>query len=338
MRCGIIGYGKMGKIREAAIKKAGSEVSLIYEPSVGGYAGTSLMTKYVKNYEEILQSDEIDAVFVCTPNNMNSHFVMKSLVAEKHVFCEKPPAHKAIELIEIKDFLKEDLKVMYGFNHRQHNSIIKAKELIETNEFGNIIWMRGRYGKSVDKNYFTEWRSNFEVAGGGILIDQGIHMLDLFLNFANNFDEMNGFISNNFWKRAGIEDNVFANFRNSETGVTASLHSTMTQWRHLFSLEIFLERGYIVINGLKTPSGTYGEETLTVAKSRTVAPAASWGSEEHFSFPVDNSWDREVLHFFDCIKHKKPIEYGTLDEAIKLMKIIDKIYYFKGEKGDNYQF
>jgi len=127
--------------------------------------------------------------------------------------------------------------------------------------------MRGRYGKSVDQSFYDQWRANPEHSGDGILLDQGIHMLDLFLHLHEGaFDQVEAFVSNLYWKMA-IEDNVFAILKDSESGVVASLHSTMTQWRHLFSLEVFLSTGYMVLNGLKTSSGTYGDEVLSIAKN-----------------------------------------------------------------------
>jgi hypothetical protein len=114
--------------------------------------------------------------------------------------------------------------------------------------------------------------------------------------------------------------------RNNETGVAASLHSTMTQWRHLFALEIFLERGYLVLNGLKTPSGSYGNEVLTMAKNRTESPVATWDSEEHIEYYTDKSWEEEVGHFFDSIQNNTPITTGTSDDALKLMNMMDRIY------------
>ena len=156
------------------------------------------------------------------------------------------------------------------------------------------------------------------------MMDQGIHMLDLFLMMAGDFDEVQAFVSNLYWK-LDVEDNVFATFRSRE-GLVASLHSTMTQWRHLFSLEIFLEKGYIVINGLLTDSGTYGEEAMTVAKNRTAAPAATWRDEEHFRFDVDNSWRYEVQHFFEAIQQGTPIKIGSSQDALKVMRLIDRIY------------
>ena len=123
------------------------------------------------------------------------------------------------------------------------------KEIIEEKYLGKILWMRGRYGKEVDENYLKDWRVNPLESGGGIMLDQGIHMLDLFLYLGGEFDEVKSFVSNLYWKISGIEDNVFAIFKNNKTGLCASLHSTMTQWRYLFSLELFLEKGsYSIIS------------------------------------------------------------------------------------------
>ena len=245
----------------------------------------------------------------------------------KHVFCEKPPAFTASEVAKIRSVESEtQKKLMYGFNHRHHGAVIKMKELINSEKYGRVLWMRGRYGKSVDESYFDTWRADKKLAGGGILLDQGIHMLDLFNYLGGNFDKIHAFVSSLYWQLDGIEDNVFAILKNSESGLVASLHSTMSQWRHLFSLEVFLESGYMVLNGLKTSSGTYGDEVLSVAKNRTKAPAATWDDEERFTYPVDTSWVSEVDHFLQAIITDKPISIGTSLEAFELMTMVDKIY------------
>tara|TARA_Y100000591_G_C21411795_1_gene487885 strand:+ start:6 stop:476 length:471 start_codon:yes stop_codon:yes gene_type:complete len=150
-------------------------------------------------------------------------------------------------------------------------------------------------------------------------------MLDLFLYLGGGFDEVKAVVSNRYWN-LDVEDNVFAIYKNSETGLVASLHSTMTQWRHLFSLEIFLDKGYMVLNGLKTSSGTYGDEVLTVARNRTSAPAATWEDEEHITFHIDNSWQSEVRHFFNAIKNDTQITIGNSSEVLSVMELIDMTY------------
>jgi predicted dehydrogenase len=184
--------------------------------------------------------------------------------------------------------------------------------------------MRGRYGKSVPPDFKNNWRSKKQMSGGGIFIDQGIHMLDLFLMMCGDFYETKAFVSNLFW-HSDIEDNVFAMFRNKE-GTVASLHSTMTQWRHLFSLEMFLERGYITINGLLTSSGTYGEEQMTIAENRTAPPAAIWTSEEKIVYKINSSWQTEVKIFLDCVKTGTKVPVATTGDALKLMRLVDSVY------------
>lgn len=320
---GIIGFGKMGEIRYETIRKHGKgRVVGIYDPK--GVVSKPEVRCF-ESAEELIKSKEIDCIFVCTPNYLNKSLTLQCLTAGKHVFCEKPPAFTAKdveEVIAVEKICKK--KLMYGFNHRHHESIRKARELIDSGAYGRILWMRGRYGKSVDKNFYNDWRSKKELAGGGILMDQGIHLLDLFLLFAGDFEEARAYVSNLYWK-IDVEDNVFAILKN-EQGIVASLHSTMTQWRHLFSLEIFLEKGYIVINGLLTPSGTYGEERMTIAKNRTMAPAATWDDEEHVRFKINHSWYYEVEHFLDSVEKDKPVLFGTSNEALKLMRLVDKIY------------
>jgi 1,5-anhydro-D-fructose reductase (1,5-anhydro-D-mannitol-forming) len=324
MRIGIIGYGKMGQIRARTIESTGAGIiKSVYEKNLQ----TSVNYPRASSEDEILCDDSIDAVFVCTPNYKIPELCIKGLSNGKHVFSEKPPGlneNDVKRVIEVdKRFPK--LKLMYGFNHRHHDSIKQMKSIIDSKELGNILWMRGRYGKEVNESFFNEWRADPKLAGGGILLDQGIHMLDLFLHFAGHFDETSAFVSNLFWKIEGIEDNVFAIYRNNDSGVCASLHSTMTQWRYLFSLEVFLEEGSLILNGLKTSSGVYGDEVLTVRRNASKYDNRE-SSEETLTYEIDNSWASEITHFFDAINHNKEITYGSPSDALKLMNLIDKTY------------
>lgn len=321
---GIIGFGKMGQIRAKALLSSGKAVINLVSDKYILNRNTNFKT--TENSDDIINDPEIDAVFICTPNYLNKPLAIKALKAGKHVFCEKPPAFNSLEVEEIiQAEKKSNKKLMYGFNHRHHESIIHIKKLIDTKEYGKVLWMRGRYGKSVDKTFFDTWRAKKELAGGGILIDQGIHMLDLFLLLGGKFNTVKADISNLYWK-LDVEDNIFAIYKNTETGMVASLHSTMTQWRHLFSLEIFLQKGYMVLNGLKTSSGTYGDETLSIAKNRSSAPAATWKDEEHFTYKSDVSWSSGVDHFIDAIENDTIIRTGSSDDALAVMKLIDKTY------------
>jgi 1,5-anhydro-D-fructose reductase (1,5-anhydro-D-mannitol-forming) len=325
VRIGICGFGKMGQIRADAIEALG--IGKIVKVFDVAYEAEPRYPK-ATSIDEIVLDPDIDAVFVCTPNWLNKPTTLKALQTGKHVFCEKPPAFNGTEMREIIAAEKASGKVlMYGFNHRHHEAIRKMHELIASGEYGRVIWMRGRYGKSVDANYLDTWRADPKLAGGGILMDQGIHMLDLMLYIADQpFDEVKAMVSNLYWHAPGIEDNVFALFRNNSTGVSASIHSTMTQWRHLFSFEVFLERGYMVVNGLKTSSGTYGDEVLTVARNRSTAPAATWEDEVKHRYETDSSWSSEVQMFADAVTGKGEVRLGSSDHALAVLDLIDRIY------------
>jgi 1,5-anhydro-D-fructose reductase (1,5-anhydro-D-mannitol-forming) len=182
-----------------------------------------------------------------------------------------------------------DRKLMYGFNHRHHQSIQRMKEIVESGKLGKVLWIRGRYGKEVDQSFFNGWRAKPELAGAGILLDQGIHMIDLLMHLGGEFDEVSAFVSNLFWKIDGIEDNVFAIFRDSQSGICASVHSTMTQWRYLFALEVFMEGGALILNGLKTSSGAYGEEILTIKRNPSYLQDGRFESEEQIVYKIDTS-------------------------------------------------
>lgn len=331
-KIGICGLGKMGQIRAESIRnRSDAELVVVFDTQFP----TNPDCAIAKSVEDIINDPDIAAIFVCLPNFLNKQTTIAALRAGKHVFCEKPPAFSERDVDEIIVAEKASGKVlMYGFNHRQHDGVLKMSEIITSKEYGRPLWARRRYGKSVDESYLTGWRAKKSLAGGGILLDQGIHMLDLLLLVAGQpFDEVSAMVSNMYWKTDGIEDNVFAMMRVTETGFTASLHSTMTQWRHLFSLEVFLERGYCVLNGLKTSSGTYGEEILTIAKNRSQAPAATWDDEERIRYSEDYSWDRELAIFLDAIRTGRPVASGSSQQAKTVMAMIDRVYREKSHRA-----
>ena len=158
--------------------------------------------------------------------------------------------------------LHPSVKLKYGFNHRYHDSISDAKKIIESKKFGSIINFRGVYGKSMIIPFTGEWRSKRSDAGGGILLDQGIHMLDMLLFFSSKFDKVYSFISNNYWNH-NVEDNAYIMMQDKK-GRVAMLHSSATEWEHKFRLEITLEKALIELSGILSSSKSYGEEKLTI--------------------------------------------------------------------------
>lgn len=325
LRIGVLGFGKMGQLRaEMFLKQGHCEIVAIYDTVLP----PEPQFPVAASLDAIINDPSIDIVVICLPNYLIKSTTISALRQGKHVFCEKPPAMNSADLRAIADVYRSSCRtLMYGFNHRRHAAVMQMKSVVDSGNLGRVLWMRGRYGKSVDAEYLKGWRANKEMAGGGILLDQGIHMLDLFLYIGGQtFDEVQAMVSNLYWKTEGIEDNVFAMLRNRDTGMCAQLHSTMTQWRHLFSLEIFLEKGYMVLNGLKTGSGTYGDEVLTIARNRGSLPAVTWENEERHEYHVDESWEREVVEFLAALDQKEPQTHGTIDDAMAVMNLLDAIY------------
>ena len=214
---------------------------------------------------------------------------------------------------------------MYGFNHRFHLSVEDAKSVIESNKFGRIINLKGIYGKSQMISFNqTDWRTNRSKAGGGILLDQGIHMLDLMRYLSKEkFTEIFSFIDNAFWN-FDVEDNAYVMMRSSN-GVVAQLHSSATQWRHIFNLEITLEKGSLILGGLLTSSKSYGDETLTIITSN---PEKDKGDpkESISKYNEDISWDNEIKYFANSLADGSAIKRGSIDDAIETMRLIEAIY------------
>lgn len=328
IRVGIIGFGKMGKIRMNVINHH-PELSLIgISDVVPPEQNETLDCEFYKNYHDLLQKD-IDAVFVCTPNKFTPEIVISALNNKKHVFCEKPPGRNLNDVQNIIKAERENtcLKLKFGFNHRYHGAVMEAKSIVESGRLGKILWMRGIYGKSGGVDFEKQWRSNKEIAGGGILLDQGIHMIDLFRLFCGDFTEVKSFVTNSYWN-SDMEDNAFALLRN-EKGQVAMVHSSSTQWKHTFSLEIALEEGYVNISGILSSTRSYGHgERLIRARKEFENKSSAMGNpqEEITYFDQDRSWELEVENFVDCIKNDEKVSIGSSEDALKAMELVYKIY------------
>ena len=325
----IIGLGVVGKKRKKYIQE-NKNFNLIAISDIR-FKKNSIRNKiyYIKNYEDIFKMNKnLDCVFITLPNYLSAKVTIKALRKKINVFCEKPPAKNYSELLKVKKYLKKGLKLKYGFNHRYHGSIKMTKNIIDSKKLGNVLNIRGLYGKSKILTYAkTDWRSKKKFAGGGILTDQGIHMLDLINHFCGNFNEYKSFISNKYWKH-DVEDDVFAIFKNKNT--IASIHSTALQWEHKFRLEISLERGAIILNGILSGSKTYGKEKIQILEK-----VKKNLKKRNFFYKKDNSWKEEVDEFANIVKNNSSVTIGNLSDALNVMKMIDKIYKNENEWKKN---
>jgi predicted dehydrogenase len=329
MKCVVIGYGYMGQIRKQVVESmAGLELVGICDQYLGP-AETGVAYRHFSDYKTALEEADPDLVFVCTPNSYSPEICVYALGKGCHVFCEKPPGKNVEDIRRIMDAEKAQSgpKVMFGFNHRHHPAILEAKSIVDAGRMGEILWLRGLYGKSGGGGGFEEsWRNNPAVSGGGILLDQGIHMLDLFRLFCGDFSQIQGMLNTSYWN-IPVEDNAFVLLRN-ERGQTAQLHSSATLWKHTFQLEIGLQEGYLTAQGLLSKSGSYGRETLIIGRKPRPNQTAAVGNprEEVVYFDRDLSWELQVRELVQCIRENRPVTDSSTVDALRVMEIIDGVY------------
>ena len=334
VRVGIAGFGKIGQVRAHMLEKnVNSKVVAVFDVKKPDNLNNNI--KFSESFEELLNQD-IDAVFICAFNNVLADYTTLALKSGKHVFCEKPPARTTEELksvIEIEN--NSNLILKYGFNHRYHYSVQEAKKIIDSGSMGKLLWLRGVYGKAGSIDYHKNWRNYRKYSGGGILIDQGIHMLDLMRYFSGqDFIHINSFVTTSYWDIKS-EDNAFAIMQSAHK-VTAMLHSSATQWKHKFLLEMCFEEGYINLDGILSGTRSYAPEKLVVGRREfeDITFAMGKPKENTTWFENDDSWKLEVNEFVNAVLGKGKIEHGTSKDAFETLKLVEKIYENSGFYSD----
>ena len=272
-----------------------------------------------------LFDQDFDILFVCLVNNVAAETTIRGLKKGCHVFCEKPPGMNVNEIEQVIKVEKKfpNLKLKYGFNHRYHDSVEKAISIVKNKTLGEIVNLRGVYGKSMIIPFSGGWRSQKELSGGGILLDQGIHMLDLMRLFSGEFKEVKSYISNSFWNHE-VEDNAYALLKDYK-GRISMINSSATQWHHKFTLEINLTEGYIILDGIVTGSKSYGNENIIIGKRDRFSEKGQLEFTQT-QFLDDNSWEKEINSFIDSIINDKDILSGSSHDALECMKLVFGIY------------
>lgn len=337
LKIAIAGYGVVGERRHHYLNKhPNTEVVAICDNKFGENKPKINGVQVFKTPMEIFDNVQVDALFVCLPNEIAPEVTIEALNRQMHVFCEKPPGRTLTDIRNVIEAEQSNpsLKLKYGFNHRYHDSIKKSLEIIKSGELGQVLNMRGTYGKSAfipwprpSAEYLgysgsKYWRTSREVAGGGILLDQGIHMVDLMRTFGGEFSNVKSIVKNDYWNH-DVEDNAYALMTN-ETGVVAFLHSTATQWRHRFSLEVHLSEGALILEGILSGSRSYGQEKLTVVYRQDEDNGNP--QEQSTTYIKDNSWWEEICEFVDSVLYDKKISVGTSYDALKSMELVYSIY------------
>jgi predicted dehydrogenase len=311
LKVGIAGFGVVGKRRKECLDRQPDMcVTAVCDRTFGGEGALTDGIRYCQDYRQLLKHP-LDVLIVCLTNDIAAEVTIAGLDTGLHVLCEKPPGRTVDEVLQVMAHERRHprLKLMYGFNHRYHESVRDALRILRSGELGRVINIRGMYGKSKLITFNQPgWRTQRAIAGGGVLLDQGIHMVDLMRLFGGDFTEIHSFVSNNHW-HYDVEDNAYALMRTAD-GVVGMLNSSATQWRHRFHLDINLERGSLVLGGILSGTKSYGAETLTVVHAD---PDNDFGDprEQVTRYNRDPSWDHEISEFAQCILDDRPVQNGT---------------------------
>ena len=315
----IIGCGLIGRKRATAL--AGGVLVMacdLDESRALSLAALVPGCTTTTNAEEVFQSD-VSVVIVSTLNQALGPLALAAVKAGKHVLVEKPGAIRSEELELVQAAAEKNAVVVrVGYNHRFHPALQKARELVDAGAVGELMFIRARYGHGGRTGYDREWRANPEVSGGGELIDQGVHLIDLAGWFLGDFSQIAGHAMTSFWDMK-VDDNAFLSLRTAK-GQTAWLHASCTEWKNMFSFEIYGCTGKLQIEGL---GGSYGVERLTFYK---MLPEMGPPETTAWEFPRgDRSWELEMATFLEDIRLAREPQPG-LRESIATLRIVETIY------------
>jgi len=321
MNYAIIGCGLIGKKRVLGMP-AGSHLVVACDTNL---ARAEELVKLAKagracaDFNDAVSDPQVEAVFIATLNSTLQPIALAAVKHGKHVLVEKPAAISVRELDELEAAAqKTGALVRVGYNHRYHPAALKAVELFQSGALGPMMFVRGRYGQGGRVGYEKEWRADPKLSGGGELIDQGVHLIDLAGIFLGEFTTIEGHAATYFWNMP-VDDNAFLSLRNA-AGKTAWLQVSCSEWKNLFSLEIYGRDAKLHWEGL---GGSYGVERLTYYK---MLPQMGPPDTTIYEFPRgDESWKIEMAEFFEDIKLKRTPVPG-LKEARAALAVVEKIY------------
>lgn len=324
MNVAIIGCGVIGRRRSQHLAGARLVNCIDVDPSrAAAVASMFEGCAYGTDWREIVDRADVEAIIVATPHDLLAEILSAAIDAGKHVLVEKPAARHAGELEGLPQrATRRNVRVRVGFNHRYHRAFQHARRLVDRGVLGPLLFVRARYGHGGRPGYETEWRAQPHRSGGGELIDQGIHLIDLARWFLGEFVDVSGFAHTYFWDMP-VEDNGFMLLKTA-TKQVAFLHASCTEWKNTFSWELVGRDGKLQIDGL---GGSYGVEKLTFYE---MLPEMGPPETTSWEYPMaDNSWTTEMAEFIEDVRaHREPS--AGLQDAIAALAIVSRIYAESG--------
>jgi len=320
MRVAVIGCGLIGRKRAKALPNSVEIVGCVdSEESVAQEFAEQFDTQVFATPEDLLKAKKLDFVIVATQHRSLASLSLQVLSSGRHVFVEKPGAMDYQSLKAICEVARlKNLRIHVGYNHPYHPAIRAAIEFFKQGAIGEIMFLRAQYGHGGRLGYENEWRADKSKSGGGELIDQGTHLIDLAMHFLGDVKLDYAATPNYYWNTQ-LEDNAFISLKN-HAGNIAFLQASCTEWKNKFSLEIYGNLGKLDISGL---GGSYGKETLTFHKMLPrMGPPLSENWE--FSEP-DNSWALEINEFIEDLNTGSR-KSDNVESSLQILRLVDEIY------------
>lgn len=323
LRLGIVGFGLIGR-RRAQIAAEDGRAALVGvadpTPTAREIAAKQFQVPVFADAEELLNREPLDLLVVATPNSLAVPIAISALRRGLHVLIEKPPGTDAAQCRRLASAAARSGRLLkVGFNHRYHPALARLLTGVRQGEIGEVINLRAQYGHGGRPGYENEWRGRPQLSGGGELLDQGVHLLDLVHGLMGMPETVFAMLQTAVWPVHPLEDNGFALLR-YPNGAVGSLHSSWTQWKNHFSLEVFGTRGALIAEGL---GGSYGPERWILHRRRPEGGAPDT-HEETFSGP-DESWRIEWEEFLSGILHNMPYQ-GTPSDGLGVMTMLQALY------------
>ena len=320
MRIGIVGCGLIGRKRAQAAVACGHAVTAVVDSC--RERAESLAAEMAAMFGSTCDAqffDQVDVVVVATTHEYLAPLALAAVSAGKHVLLEKPGARSAEELEPVLRAAQANGRlVKVGFNHRFHPALQRAKQQVDEGALGELLYIRGQYGHGGRVGYDQEWRFDRDQSGGGQLIDQGAHLVDLSRWFLGDLSLDYVHLPTYYWN-SSVEDNCFIALKTSTQQMTW-LHATWTEWKNQFTFEIVGKNGKLLINGL---GGSYGTERLTHYR---MTPEMGPPETTAWEFPRgDDSWKVEFVEFMTAIEQNRQ-PCGNIMDAYAMLTLIDQAY------------
>ena len=317
--CGLIGIKRADTLDDMVLRVSVDVDPVKAEALASRFPGCRPMT----DWRHAVNDKQVNVVIVATPHNSLAEIMAGAIAAGCHVLVEKPAARFMDDLKPLISMAeRQKILVRVGFNHRCHRSFQKMREIVDAGEIGELMFLRARYGHGGRLGYEQEWRAQPELSGGGELIDQGVHLIDLARWFLGDFSEVNGFAHTFYWDMP-VDDNAFMLLK-TEDQRTAFLHVSCTEWKNTFCFELYGHNGKLQVDGL---GGSYGVERLTWYK---MLPQMGPPETVSWEYPMrDNSWQVEMSQFRQDIELGRQPQPGLTD-AVAVLQIVENLYEKSG--------